>query len=1172
MDTSRFGEFLAKLYELAAKDFSFNKNTRAEELLLVALRRYHCGREELSSAQRQEFNSFSIYMRESGINAERLQIDLLTALTQTPQTTAEDIAYFERKLSDARFKAQLQLIKTIPAGIFLRCIMEDPSPLLYSCLEKDDAWRRSHPQTEDSGGTSAGSGLSLEDQIKQYISGDSKGDGKAGADEPVAPENTAERSETESSEVLSDSDSISGSSKDRVGLLVEQVKEYRSGLLEKIFGQDNAVSIFINGYFQGELMSYIDEKRKRPKATFLFAGPPGVGKTYLAECAAEALKLPFKRFDMTEYSERDSVTMLCGSDGVFKDSQPGTLTSFVADNPKCVLLFDEIEKADLSAIHLFLQILDAGRLRDANTRKEVSFTDAIVILTTNAGKTLYEESETGDMSGLSRRVILKALEKETNPATGLPFFPAAICSRFASGNVIMFNHMAAHHLRDVSKSVISTQGANLEKAVGIKTDVDDNVYTALLLAEGGHADARTIRGRSESFYSQEIFELLRIIDTDKTETGVEDIDEIYFGVQLPENNSEIRSLFEIPEDCKALVYAPEEAVNWCRANQRRCEIFGTRSMEEAQRILKENDIQFVLLDMDISGMDSPDSYLSVEDVESGERDFLWFVREKYTDMPLYLLTSPQEHYTEEEALSFRKQGVRGFISIGTDGSAFENSLAVICENLHQQKNISLLAKANKVLTFETGQKVSADGKIAGIYLFDFELSTAVEAEDSRSVLSSLSRPDVTFDQVIGAEEAKKELKYFVDYLKNPKKFMGTGVGSPKGVLLYGPPGTGKTMLAKALASEAGVTYLAAEGNQFFKKYVGEGPESVHELFRAARKYAPSIIFVDEFETIARERGGSEHSEISGEILTAFLTEMDGFRSNPNKPVFVLAATNFDAENGGGLDGAILRRFDRRIRVELPNREERRKFLRIKLDAKPIFSVSDAMVDNIALRSTGMSLAALESVIELSMRMVIRDSAMKVSNEVFEEAFESFNSGNVRKWDPAQLRRVAVHEAGHAFLSWKSGDKPSYLTIVARGDHGGYMQHGDNEDKMIFTRRELLDRIRCALGGRAAETVFYGEDEGVSTGASGDLATATAIAKKLVCSYGMSENMGLAAMDARDIDAKQLRDELNAVLSGEMERAIRQISGERELMEKLVGALLDKNRLTGKEIDELLSGT
>ena len=262
-----------------------------------------------------------------------------------------------------------------------------------------------------------------------------------------------------------------------------------------------------------------------------------------------------------------------------------------------------------------------------------------------------------------------------------------------------------------------------------------------------------------------------------------------------------------------------------------------------------------------------------------------------------------------------------------------------------------LAKENKLISFETAQTISKNGKNAEIKLFDFEMVVAVESEDAKNDLSSVSKPNVHFDDVIGARDAKKELTYFVEYLKNPKKYMGTGVKAPKGVILYGPPGTGKTMLAKAMACEAGVTFIAAEGNQFLKKYVGEGSEKVHELFKTARKYAPSILFIDEIDAIAKERKGGVNAGSNGEeTLTAFLTEMDGFINDPSKPVFVLAATNFDVEPGKdkSLDPALMRRFDRRVYIDLPNKDDRIRFLKMKIEKNHALDISNTQIDNIAL--------------------------------------------------------------------------------------------------------------------------------------------------------------------------------------------------------------------------------
>ena len=1164
-------KFLIRLMEAAGNAAGKGSGTvTAEKLICAALEMMGQAPESLETEERRELRAAAVVLKKYGAAAGEVKARLRRHLLSGSGTTYTDILYLQEKLREANQRAMESGRSELTADLLLRCILEDPGEALGRCLADPGAESGGEEDPEDAEARRRARTAALLDTVRKAKENR----------ESSGREDYAWLRGGEGSDAPEEADGIAGeifppdmSTREKIGRLVEVVKQIRAALLEKVFGQDNAVSVFANGFFQGELNALIDGKRTRPRATFLFAGPPGVGKTFLAETAAEVLKLPFMRFDMSEYADKESTLQLCGSDAVYKDSRPGLLTDFVSRHPKCILLFDEIEKAHLHAIHLFLQILDAGRLKDAKTRKDVSFCDTICIFTTNAGKKLYEESESGDLSGCSRKVILRALERDVNPMTGVPYFPEAICSRFASGNVVMFNRMSAHDLRGIARSVISRQIHSLTEKSDIAARVDERVYTALLLAEGGSADARMVRGRALSFFSGELFELLRLIDSDKTRTGLGELKEVRFTVRLPEDDAGIRDLFEMPPDTTAVVFAPAAAADWCRKNQSVCRLAAAETLEQGKALLEKTAAEFVLLDMNVGKDAAPDGFLNAEDVESEARDFFWHVREKRPELPVYIIARSDEEYSVEEELSFRQMGVQGFLPIGRDGAAFASGIGEICESLHQQRNIEALARSNRIVSFETGQRISADGRTAEICLFDFEFSTAVDAEDSGNIMSSLSRPNVRFGDVIGAEDAKKELGYFVRYLQDPKKYAETGVSAPKGVLLYGPPGTGKTMLAKAMACESGATFLAAEGNQFLKKYVGEGPEAVHELFRAARKYAPSILFVDEIDAIAKQRTGSEQSESREEILTAFLTEMDGFRADPAKPVFVLAATNFDVEPGGrtSLDSALMRRFDRRICVDLPNREERIRYLKQETAKKPIFRISGEMMENLAIRATGMSLASLASVLELSLRTAIRDGKEEVTDAVLEEAFETFNSGEAKKWDPAELERTARHEAGHALLSWLAGDKPSYLTIVARADHGGYMQHGDGESKSLYTKNELLSRIRTALGGRAAEIVCYGPEEGVSTGASGDLASATAIARRIICSYGMDEEFGLAALEPGEAGSPELRRAVNRILAEEMKKAVELISANRGRLDALTDRLLTVNRMTGPEIDAVLSG-
>lgn len=957
--------------------------------------------------------------------------------------------------------------------------------------------------------------------------------------------------------------------KEEISKLVDKVKTLQSELLDTVYGQDNAVNVFTTGYFQAELLSMTDIDRKKPRATYLFAGPPGVGKTFLAEVAAEKLSLPFMRFDMSEYADKEANLEFCGSDKVYKNAKSGNVTGFVSEHPKCILLFDEVEKAHLCVIHLFLQMLDAGRLRDNYTDEEVSFKDAIIIFTTNAGKQLYESESDGDFSSLSRKVVLKALRNDINPLSGSSYFPAALCSRFASGNVIMFNHIMAHDLRHIAKKEILRSASNFSKNAGVSVDIDEKVYTALLFSEGGNADARMIKSRAESFFNGEIYELLRLVASDKVQTSISDLTKIEFVTEIDES-SEAYNLFFGEEKLTALVFGSDKTVRNCKKVCKDVEIISAKTVDEAKNIISHKDICVILIDLSYGKRGSV-KYLNIEDQESVSADMFDYLTKLGQSLPVYVLETSAYSLTEEEKMSLFKEGARDVVRLD---DKIGNALKQICVNVYQQQNMNLLAKTNKVVSFTTAQTVSKNGKKATIKLIDFDMAAAVDAEDSCGFVTKNNKPDVDFDDIIGVQDAKSELKYFAEYLRSPKKFAAAGVKMPKGALLYGPPGTGKTMLAKALAAQSGVTFIYTEGNKFLKKYVGEGTEKVHDLFRSARKYAPTIVFIDEIDAIAKERHGDERVAAGEETLTALLAEMDGFNVDSTKPVFVLAATNFDVAPGSprSLDQALVRRFDRRIYVDLPTDEERKQFMLRKCAKNAMFDIGEQDIDNLAVRTVGMSLSDLDSIFEFALRQALRAELNKVKADILDEAFETYVNGEKKNWSEAEVERVARHEAGHAFLCWQSGETPSYLTIVARSDHGGYMQHDSTEKKTIYTKDELLSRIRVALGGRAAEIVCYGECGGVSTGASGDLVSATAIAERIVCSYGMVDECGLAVSDPRTLRsgdvAKEVRKAVNKLLSEQMSQAIEKIRANKDMLDVLSNELMQKSHLSANEITEL----
>jgi len=396
-------------------------------------------------------------------------------------------------------------------------------------------------------------------------------------------------------------------------------------------------------------------------------------------------------------------------------------------------------------------------------------------------------------------------------------------------------------------------------------------------------------------------------------------------------------------------------------------------------------------------------------------------------------------------------------------------------------------------------------------------------------------------------------------------------------LLYGPPGTGKTMLAKAMAGEADVTFLATSSTDFARPYVGEGEAAIRKLFTTAKKYAPSVIFIDEIDAIAKERTGSSSTHHTEKLLNTLLTEMDGFSFDPHRPVFVMAATNFpidktESDGKSVIDPALLRRFANKIYVDLPDEDERKEFLSKRLAVIANNEVTEDAIANIASRSTGESLAILQNILDLALRNAEK-KGIALNDEMLLDAMEEYYYGEEHTWGREYYESVAHHEAGHAYIAHLSGKKPAFVTIVSRGNFGGYMQHSADDKTPSYSKQDLIWRIRTSLAGRAAEIVFYGEDAGTNTGVSSDLENATNIAFQMICRYGMSGNSLLSISPDRMLNSPagmQLLEQAERILEEEMANTIRLIEEGKDKMKLLVGRLLEKNQLMANEIDEILS--
>ncbi len=934
------------------------------------------------------------------------------------------------------------------------------------------------------------------------------------------------------------------SPKKEIDTVIALRKRLRDGLRAGVRGQDMAVEKFVDGYIRYQIRGKVSGK---PAGLYLFAGPPGTGKTYLAETFAGLKDMreagyQYRRFDMSAYGggSSDAVSGLVGFERTWRAAQPGQLTDFVKKNPKCVLLFDEIEKASPQVRFLFLSILEGAVLTDKYYNEQVSFEDAILIFTTNEGRDLYEDNSEVNLTTLSDSAVIEGLQASK--------FAPELISRFMSGTIIMFNHldyfnMSAIFVNSVNQAVeqIRRDRDNLH----FNLVYNDKLPKLYLLSKGDRIDARFVSANARKTAEDYFLEAVEYMGK-HCSGSLGKVKTASVSVEVTEKS---RKYFEMTQRPRVLLYTEESTALYIGETVRISSGFlPEKALKELWQMAdcdlaehaesgKEHEKSFrkFLQSCNWNSRRREDRYDAIL-IDLGEDSKNYKATESYKCLKITAEAKPNipviivDRGNVEDKAPLLALGVTDFLravpyepqptdkgnptdkSNPTEGLALDR--AELEEILGRQYFIEMaksLVREGKRLSCDVDynyRKESGELEIRFTNLREKE-AAAEDAEARRQNRKYLltEKPQVRLTDIFGNEQVREAVKRCIDNIKNPEKYRVAGARLMTGILMYGAPGMGKTMFAKAMAFESGAAFISAVGADFLSKdgdaqkdgnASKNGITKMEEMFRTARRKRPCILFIDEFDAISRHREGPITSEQEN-VLEKFLKEMDGLETN-NDGVYVVAATNYPLER---LDDAVTRRFSAKIPFRYPDMEERLSFLLHVLEKKNLKDkVSERAVRTLSLKMYGTrtNFAEIETFVEEAVAEAVYKNEAVTERFLLNRIHDEADGAARQNHDPRNYIATAFHEAGHAVLQDYYGMKIDYVTIVSRGVYGGYALG----QPRYHIGQDFLNQIRICFAGRIAEMIYMGKELGINVGAGSDLQKATYIAYEYVCRYAMEQ--------------------------------------------------------------------
>ncbi|MFC3202125.1 AAA family ATPase [Alteromonas oceani] len=930
-------------------------------------------------------------------------------------------------------------------------------------------------------------------------------------------------------------------SKNAIAKAVKISQALNRELNKKIIGQVKAVSHLSNGYLSSSLVS-----PDGPRLIYTFAGPSGVGKTYLGSSFCELLNqheqsgYAFTEFNMEQYSHEKDAMKLFGTGVQYTDASLGTLTSKVRACPRHILLFDEIEKAHNTVIQTLLGMLDKGVAQDQTSQELINFKQCIVIFTSNLGQDVLAKNTQGHALN-----VFDVLRQTANPSSGTKLSFEFI-NRLAKGYSVLFSSLRANHYLHIAEQAVNQSA---------KTNHNVTFYWPMRFS------SFLVRALAPEISARQLGTILSKIKADILTKSADLLDEqsdiIEFTVTVNESTSqaEARQMLLFDNDKRL-----HDALNVLDTN---VNINHVSTLESLPDQMKHQRPDALLIDSE-----------SVSQSQTSLSEIIEKVREQNSSIPIFTYQLAQL----EKALQTDNDcvDVLEHFSIQLDDikEGFKELLGKVNHYLTVDKTIQRMLSRNEALDY-TLSVDKRDNKLVATF-DNLHYKQLIQSKDlQESTLFQQSLPSATLDDVIGLERAKMRLTEVIGWLRYPEKLSNFGIKIPTGFLYAGPPGTGKTLLAKAVAGECKLPFFSASAAELSSPHSSGTTENIKSVFAVARKYAPSILFIDEIDAIAGKRTANNDGASRDRNLTvnALLTEMDGFTTQ-QEPVFVMAATNHPHL----LDDALTRpgRFDEIIYCDLPNKEARRIFFE-RFANKHNLSWPNETVDQLANVSQGMSAAQIDQVLRESIYQAVGNNET-LSTEHVKDTIVRIVYGSPSDHitlSTEEKNRTAYHEAAH-LVTHKllfPTHPVDFVTIEPRNQALGFVATRSPDEYESLSKQKVHDQLQVLLAGKVGEAICSGDQNQVSTGASNDIEKATRLAMHAIYEGGLEPSVGSVnvAMLTKYEESELLSNAQNAVktwLANAEENVTALLLNHTDQLERVATRLIEKESLLKDEIDKL----